>query len=47
MNYDIACHDLEWYQHGFEDEEIIAGGETKCFVDVAAGETDEGRRYGR
>lgn len=46
MDDDIAGGDFKGNQDGFENEEIPSGGETKGFVDVAAGESDKGRGDG-
>ena len=42
VDYYVAGNDLEGDECGFEDEETVAGGHAGGFVDVAAGEADEG-----
>ena len=47
MNDKITSNDLKWNEHGFEDEEVVAGGDTEGFVDIPASEADKGGRYGK
>lgn len=46
MNDDVASDDLKRHERGFEDEEVVACCHAEGFVDVAAGEADEGRGDG-
>lgn len=43
---DIAGGDFEGHHGGLENEEVPSGGEPEGFVDVAAGEANEGGRDG-
>ena len=44
MDDQVASNNFEGYQKGLKDEEIIASGDSKGFVNVPPSEADEGRR---
>lgn len=47
MNDDITGHNFKGHQGSLEEEEVVARSNTERLVDIATGETDKWRRYGK